>query len=142
MFDPGSKSIITLNTDGTDRRTLVRNRSHVPDGVVVDPEHRHIYWTERGETEGDKNTGCTMRADLDGTNITTLVPIGTIRTPKQITINVAQERLWWCDREGMRVTTCLLSGKPVTTLISSVPKGTAFERATKDERNSLSWCNN
>ena len=36
--------IHSMNTDGSDRKTIVSN-CHLPDGIVVDAEAGHIYWT-------------------------------------------------------------------------------------------------
>jgi hypothetical protein len=36
-----------MNPDGSDRKTIVTDR-HLPDGMVVDAEAGHIYWTNMG----------------------------------------------------------------------------------------------
>jgi hypothetical protein len=36
-----------MNTDGSDRKTIVSD-CHLPDGIVVDVEAGHIYWTNMG----------------------------------------------------------------------------------------------
>jgi hypothetical protein len=52
----------------------VSGRSGTPDGVVVDTERGHIYWTIMGRPREDD--GRIGRADLDGGNLTTIVPAG------------------------------------------------------------------
>jgi hypothetical protein len=36
-----------MNPDGSDRKTIVTD-CHLPDGMVVDAEAGHIYWTNMG----------------------------------------------------------------------------------------------
>jgi hypothetical protein len=37
-----------MNPDGSDRKTIVTDCHHLPDGIVVDAEAGHIYWTNMG----------------------------------------------------------------------------------------------
>src|SRR5882672_10714549 len=62
--------IHSANADGSDRKVIVSG-ARVPDGVVVDVEAGHIYWTNMGVPS--KNDGSIERANLDGSNIETLV---------------------------------------------------------------------
>jgi len=47
--------------------------------------------------------GSIERADLDGGNRRVIVPQGITHTPKQIHLDKDSSKLYWCDREGMRV---------------------------------------
>ena len=62
-----------MNSDGSDKKTIVTN-CHLPDGIVVDAEARHIYWTNMGVPNLDD--GSIERADLDGGNRRVIVPQG------------------------------------------------------------------
>ena len=55
--------IHSMNPDGSDRKTIVTD-CHFPDGIVVDEEAGHIYWTNMGIP--DRDDGSIERADLDG----------------------------------------------------------------------------
>src|ERR1700742_3340911 len=99
--------IHTMNVDGSDRKTIVTG-CHLPDGIVVDVEASHIYWTNMGVPNLDD--GSIERADLDGRNRKVIVPKGLTHTPKQIILDKAGAKLYWCDREGMRVMRCNLDG--------------------------------
>ena len=53
---------------------------HGPDGIVVDVASRKIYWTNMGKASA--NDGVIQRSDLDGGNVTTIVPAAGAWTPK------------------------------------------------------------
>jgi len=108
--------IFTANTDGSDLKTIVTG-CRVPDGIVVDVEAGHIYWTNMGNPK--KNDGSIERVDLDGRNRRTIVPEGGTFTPKQMHLEKASGKLYWCDREGMRVMRCNLDGSNVETLVDT-----------------------
>jgi hypothetical protein len=52
----------------------------------------------------ENNDRSIMRSDLDGANIMTIVPPGGTFTPKQLQLEKRSGKLYWSDREGMRVT--------------------------------------
>jgi DNA-binding beta-propeller fold protein YncE len=108
--------IFTANTDGSGLKTIVTG-CRVPDGVVVDVEAGHIYWTNMGNPA--KDDGSIERVDLDGRNRRTIVPEGGTFTPKQMHLEKASGKLYWCDREGMRVMRCNLGGSNVETLLDT-----------------------
>ena len=122
--------IHSMNTDGSDRQTIVTN-CHLPDGIVVDVEAGHIYWTNMGVPS--LNDGSVERADLDGKNRKIIVPRGKTHTPKQIILDNKGGKLYWCDREGMRVMRCNLDGSRLETLIES-------GRGDADRQDQTKWC--
>ena len=65
------------------------------------------------------NDGSIERADLDGKNRTTIVPKGGTFTPKQLTLDRKSGKIYWCDREGMRVMRCNLDGSEIETLVDT-----------------------
>jgi sugar lactone lactonase YvrE len=89
----------------------------LPDGIVVDVEAGHIYWTNMGIPNLDD--GSIERADIDGKNRKTIVAQGDTHTPKQIILDKKGGKLYWCDREGMRVMRCNLDGSQLETLIET-----------------------
>src|ERR1700723_1515822 len=108
--------IHSMNPDGSDRRTIVTD-CHLPDGIVVDAEAGHIYWTNMGIPNLDD--GSIERADLDGKNPKVIFPVGKTHTPKQIILEKKSGKLYWCDREGMRVMRCNLDGSSIETIVVS-----------------------
>jgi sugar lactone lactonase YvrE len=119
-----------MNPDGSDRKTIVTN-CHLPDGIVVHAEAGHIYWTNMGIP--NLNDGSIERADLDGRNRRVIVPQGITHTPKQIHLDKENGKLYWCDREGMRVMRAKLDGSQVETLVET-------GRGDEDRRDQTRWC--
>jgi len=122
--------IHSMNTDGSDRETIVTDCRNC-DGVVVHVEAGHIYWTNMGVP--NLNDGSIERADLDGGNRRVIVPQGVTFTPKQIHLEKDEGKLYWCDREGMRVMRANLDGSQVETLVET-------GRGDKDRPDQTRWC--
>jgi hypothetical protein len=122
--------IHSTNPDGSGRKTIVTD-CRLPDGIVVEADAGHIYWTNMGTVGLDD--GSIERADLDGKNRVVIVPQGVTHTPKQIHLDKASRKLYWCDREGMRVMRASLDGSQVETLV-------ATGRGDKDRLDQTRWC--
>jgi sugar lactone lactonase YvrE len=112
--DPGTPTIFWLDitgnrvlraaADGSDMHVLAMgNGIAAPDGVAVDVESGFVYWTNMGSGLGGANLGSLQRTPLDGGTIETVVPQGVTNTPKQMTIDHVNRKLYWCDREGAKV---------------------------------------
>jgi DNA-binding beta-propeller fold protein YncE len=108
--------IHSANADGSDRKVIVTG-CRVPDGVVVDVDAGHIYWTNMGVP--NRNDGSIERVDLDGRNRVTIVNEGATFTPKQLHLEKKSGKLYWCDREGMRVMRANLDGSNIETLVNT-----------------------
>ena len=61
----------------------------------------------------NRNDGKIERADLDGGNRKTIIPEGATFTPKQIHLDRKNRKLYWSDREGMRVMRSNLDGSNI-----------------------------
>ena len=122
--------IHTMNTDGSDRKTIVSDCRNC-DGIVVDVEAGHIYWTNMGVPS--LNDGSVERADIDGKNRKVIIPEGGTFTPKQIHLDKKNGKLYWCDREGMRVTRSNLDGSQIETLVET-------GRGDADRHDQTKWC--
>src|SRR6202521_2257526 len=58
--------VLSANPDGTDLKVIVSEGRRIPDGIVVDTETGHLYWTNMGNPTA--NDGSIERSDLDGNN--------------------------------------------------------------------------
>jgi DNA-binding beta-propeller fold protein YncE len=116
LLDLSDDRIVSLNSDGSDRKVIVTG-CRFPDGIAVDVAAGHIYWTNMGVPK--VNDGSIERADLDGRNRLTIVPQGGTFTPKQIQLEEKSRKLYWCDREGMRVMRANLDGSNIETLVDT-----------------------
>lgn len=125
--------IQSCSTDGSDLRTVIDNIPILPDGIVIDPDHEYMYWTNMGTTLGC-NSGSIERAHLDGSHREVIVPRGTpgVHTPKQITLAPQSQKLYWCDREGMKVCRSNTDGSSIEILVD-----TASSEAVHDQ---CRWC--
>jgi hypothetical protein len=130
VLDLSGGRIFSTNPDGSGKKIVVEG-GHLPDGIVVDSDAGHIYWTNMGVPTLDD--GSIERADLDGQNRTTIVPVGVTHTPKQIHLDKENGKLYWSDREGMRVMRSNLDGSNIETLVQTGAGDT-------DRRDATRWC--
>ena len=117
VLDVSAGRVLSCKPDGSDLKTIVSEGRRLPDGIVVDVAAGHIYWTNMGNLKA--NDGSIERADLDGKNLKHIVPPGGTFTPKQLQLDKKNGKLYWCDREGMRVMRCNLDGSKIETLVDS-----------------------
>ncbi|MGA3238595.1 MAG: 3-hydroxyacyl-CoA dehydrogenase [Bryobacteraceae bacterium] len=117
FLDLAGGRVMSCNPDGSDLKTIVSEGRKLPDGIVVDAAAGHMYWTNMGIPSA--NDGSVMRADLDGNNLTTIVPEGSTHTAKQLQLDKKNGKLYWSDREGMRVMRCNLDGSKLETLVDT-----------------------
>jgi DNA-binding beta-propeller fold protein YncE len=117
FLDLGAGRILSAKPDGSDLKVIINGGQRHPDGIAIDPQRGHMYWTNMGNPVA--NDGSISRSALDGGNVTVIVPPGGTFTPKQIQIELKSQKLYWCDREGMRVMRCNLDGSQVETLVQT-----------------------
>jgi DNA-binding beta-propeller fold protein YncE len=117
FLDLGAGRVLSANPDGSDLKTIVNEGRRLPDGLVVDVAAGHIYWTNMGNPK--KNDGSILRSDLDGKNMITIVPPGSTYTAKQLQLDKKNGKLYWSDREGMRVMRANLDGSKIETLVDA-----------------------
>src|SRR5215472_1280505 len=101
FLDAGGGRVFSANPDGSDLKVIISEGRKFPDGLVVDTTAGHIYWTNMGNPVADD--GSIERADFGGTNTTNITRPGGTFTPKQLQLDDKNRKLYWCDREGMRV---------------------------------------
>jgi hypothetical protein len=130
VLDLSGGRVFSLKPDGSDPKTLVTG-CRLPDCLAVDSTAGHIYWTNMGVPH--RNDGSIERADLGGGNRRFIIPEGGTFTPKQLHLEKMSGKLYWSDREGMRVMRANRDGSQVETLIQT-GEGEA------DRHNPSNWC--
>lgn len=132
FLDASAGRVLTANPDGSDLRTVINEGRKLPDGLALDVAAGHIYWTNMGDLK--RNDGSIMRSDLNGKNIITIIPPGGTFTPKQLQLEKKSAKLYWSDREGMRVMRANLDGSEIETLVDT---SLGDSRPGPDQRK---WC--
>src|SRR5499425_1498334 len=130
VLDLSGGRVFSINPDGSGTKTLITGGRN-PDGIAVDVAAGHIYWTNMGVPS--RNDGSIERADLDGGNRKVIIPQGGTYTPKQMHLEKASGKIYWCDREGMRVMRANLDGSQVETLVET-------GRGDEDRRDETRHC--
>src|SRR4029077_8376309 len=130
VLDLSGGRVFSMNPDGSDSRTLVTG-CRLPDGIAVDREAGHVYWTDMGGP--NRNDGKIERADLDGGNRKTIIPEGATFTPKQIHLDRKNRGLYLLCRGGVRVVRSNLDGSQIETLVEA-------GRGQDDRSNPSNWC--
>src|SRR5271155_1869855 len=130
VLDLSGGRIFSLNPDGSDQKTLVTG-CRLPDSLAVDSTAGCLYWTNMGVPH--RSDGSIERADFDGGNRRVIIPEGGTFTPKQLHLEKKSGKLYWSDREGMRVMRANLDGSQVETLIQT-------GEGESDRHDPSNWC--
>ena len=131
-LDTRAGRVVSANPDGSDLKILLEGHKTGMDGIVVDSKGGHIFWTNMGKVK--ENDGSVERMDLDGRNLATVVPVGGTFTAKQLKLDRKNGKLYWSDREGMRVMRANLDGSGAVETLVETAHGDA---ARLDAKN---WC--
>jgi hypothetical protein len=130
LLDLSGGRVLSMNPDGSHVKLIAADCPH-PDGIVVDVAAGHVYWTNMGVPS--RNDGSIERADLDGSNRRFIVAPGGTFTPKQLHLDKANGKLYWSDREGMRVMRANLDGSQIEALVQT-------GESESDRRDQENWC--
>jgi hypothetical protein len=124
--------ILQLGLDGKVQKVLVSGQS-LPDGLDIDHESGRMFWTNMGIP--GHSDGAVNSANVDGTDIRTVVSPGTVNTPKQLAIDHESKKLYFSDREGFSVFRCNFDGSDFELLIK-----TGDSENPEDKEDYTKWC--
>ncbi|RHZ63621.1 putative 3-hydroxyacyl-CoA dehydrogenase [Aspergillus thermomutatus] len=123
--------IVELSADGKLQQILVKDQA-MPDGLAIDPASHCMFWTNMGIP--GKNDGAVYSANLDGSDIKTIVAPGTTNTPKQLALDLSAQKVYFCDREGLRVFRCNYDGSDLEIIIQT------GNYQSKEGQDATKWC--
>ena len=120
-IDPEAEegSIYRANLDGSNVETLIAEPEHsIPFSLALDVAGGQIYWTAWTaiDPEGFAEEGIICRANLDGSNVETLIAEQNI--PGFLALDAAGGQIYWTATEG--VYRANLDGSNVETLITGM----------------------
>jgi hypothetical protein len=130
VFNSGR--VLVGGPDGRPLKSIV-DHQHLPDGIQISIPLGKIFWTNMGVP--DKNDGTIFSANLDGSDAKAIIPEGKVHTPKQMFLDSTNKKLYFCDREGLRVMRSNLSGSDIEVLIQN--GDWKNEEHTADQ---MRWC--
>lgn len=126
VLNVGKQALQAVSLQTGSVRTLVNGLDERPDGIVVDPVRRHVYWTNMGAPDpgaGPKSqeaftrNASLERANLNGSHREAVLPPGAFTSGKQLTADLETGKLYWCDREGMQLLCSNLDGSDLHALV-------------------------
>lgn len=97
--------------------TMFARTGTAPDGVAVDVEAGKVFWTNMGSALGTGG-GTVQSANLDGSDVKTIVPAGVGTTFKQATLDHKNKKLYWGDREGRKLWRSDYDGQNTEAIVS------------------------
>ncbi|KAJ5172015.1 hypothetical protein N7492_004608 [Penicillium capsulatum] len=124
--------ILELSADGREQKVIATAQS-LPDGLAIDPAGKRMFWTSMGVP--GKDDGALYSANLDGTDIRTVLAPGAVNTPKQLALDTRSKKIYVCDREGLRVLRCNFDGSEFEVLVQ-----TGDYQNAEHGQDATKWC--
>ncbi|KAM7188730.1 putative dehydrogenase [Naviculisporaceae sp. PSN 640] len=112
-----SGRILVGSSDGHAPLRTVLDHQNMPDGIAVCSSLAKIIWTNMGIP--NENDGCILSCNLDGSEVRTIIAKGKVHTPKQIAIDEDAKKMYFSDREGMRVFRSNIDGSDLEVLVQT-----------------------
>lgn len=114
LLSQSKGAIITMGPNGESPTTFLAGLRTAPDGIAVDKAAGHIYWS-------NMRPGTIERININGSGRVTIVPSGVFKVGKQIVLVTENgvKKLYWCDREGMKVMRANVDGSRVEVLVDT-----------------------
>ncbi|KAH0341628.1 NAD(P)-binding protein, partial [Aureobasidium melanogenum] len=126
-----SGQVLTLPVDQKAAKPIaIVHDQKLPDGIDVHGDR--LYWTCMGSP--NVNDGAVFSAKLDGSDVQTVIAPGKVHTPKQLYIDQESQKLYFCDREGLRVHRSNLDGSEHEILVQTGDWETEKDKVA-DQRN-------
>ncbi|GFF80593.1 3-hydroxybutyryl-CoA dehydrogenase [Aspergillus udagawae] len=124
--------IVEFSADGKLQRVLVKDQA-LPDGLAIDAAAKRMFWTNMGVP--GKDDGAVYSANLDGSDIKTIVAPGRTNTPKQLALDQSAHKVYFSDREGLRIFRCNYDGSDLEIIIQ-----TGDYQQPGEMQDATKWC--
>ena len=111
---PESGRVIRRTADG--QTTTLISGLPCPDGLDISLPLGRMFWTNMGANASICD-GSVLSAKLDGSDVREVIPKGAVHTPKQLVIDEPNQKLYFCDREGMGIHRCDTDGGNHETIV-------------------------
>eukprot|EP00095_Tigriopus_kingsejongensis_P004525 maker-scaffold532_size145644-snap-gene-0.29 protein:Tk04525 transcript:maker-scaffold532_size145644-snap-gene-0.29-mRNA-1 annotation:"low-density lipoprotein receptor-related protein 6 isoform x1" len=99
--------------DGSSQRTLIWHGLDEPRAIVLDPTRGWLFWSDWGEDPG------IHRAYMDGTHREAIVK-KEISWPNGITLDIPEEKIYWCDAKEDRIDVANYDGTGRRTIVKNM----------------------
>lgn len=113
---------------------LLTEKQPLPDGIGLSLDANRIFWTNMG-SHGAAHDGGIMSSNFDGSDLKVLLSNGAVSTPKQLAVDEAGKKIYFADREGLRVMRSNFDGSMLETLITT---GDLYDAS--HSKDSVRWC--
>ncbi|SPJ78912.1 related to 3-hydroxybutyryl-CoA dehydrogenase [Fusarium torulosum] len=110
-------SILVGTNDAKPLTTLVSHQS-MPDGIDISNTAKKLFWTSMGK-KASQDDGAVLSCNLDGSDVQEVIPRGSVHTPKQLTVDEKNSKLYFSDREGLRVMRSNFDGSDLEILVQT-----------------------
>ena len=91
----GSNDVSSSNLDGSGIENLIVGQFSYLSSIAIDNINGKMYFTDIGGTEGNSSSPAVLRADLDGSNVETLVT--NVLYPRGIVLDVQSDKMYFAD---------------------------------------------
>jgi hypothetical protein len=132
LLEMSGDRIHSMNPDGFDRKTIVTG-CHLPGRHRRRCEGWPRLLDQHGRAQSRRRLDRARRSRRRQSERDRPTGRYVTHSPKQIHLDKDNGKLYWCDREGMRVMRANLDGSQVETLVET-------GRGDKDQRDPTRWC--
>lgn len=127
-----SGRVLVGSLDERPLKTLV-SEQHMPDGIDISLSAGKLFWTSMGVPS--ENDGSLFSSNLDGSEVKEIVARGLVHTPKQLIVDQQSSKVYFADREGLRIFRCDFDGSDLEPLVR-----TGNWQSEVDAVDQTKWC--
>lgn len=127
-----------LETGGS-VKNLVLSNVYLPNRIEIDTLNKAIYWTNSKTSFFDDKRAEIMRSDMNGQNISRIVAYPEVINVEGLTLDVANNKMYWSDKSLNTIFRANLDGTSVENIVEDVNDVKGI--TTDQENKKLYWLN-